>query len=118
MCCWRIFGQFFVLGGMMDDFFGCKFSVLVDVGINFWSFWFIGDGIKLVLLVVLVDFQCVVCVCEVFFCGGGKVLVFCVDICVLEFGDGLKELMLDIDGQVIKFIVGNSMLVSLQWLGQ
>jgi type VI secretion system protein ImpL len=54
---------------------------------------------------------------EVFFRGGGKAPAFRVDVRALELSDGLKELTLDIDGQVSKFTSGSNQVVSLQWPG-
>ena len=111
------FGQLFAPGGMMDDFFQRKLLPLVDVGTNPWSFKPTGDGSRPVATAALSDFQRAARVREVFFRGGGKAPAFRVDIRALELAEGLKELSLDIDGQVSKFVVGNSQVVSLQWPG-
>jgi type VI secretion system protein ImpL len=111
------FGQFFAPGGMMDDFFTRKLNALVDVGTNPWSFRPTGDGSRPVSPTALADFQRAARVREVFFRNGGKAPAFRVDVRALELSDGLKELTLDIDGQVSRFTPGNSAPVSLQWPG-
>jgi len=111
------FGQFFAPGGTMDDFFQRKLLPLVDVGTNPWSFRPTGDGTKPVSPAALADFQRAARVREVFFRGGGKAPAFRVDIRALELADGLKELSLDIDGQVTRFLPGNAQSVTLQWPG-
>ncbi|MCF8207620.1 MAG: type VI secretion system membrane subunit TssM [Methylotenera sp.] len=111
------FGQFFAPGGMMDDFFTRKLNALVDVGTNPWSFRPTGDGTRPVSPAALADFQRASRVREVFFRNGGKTPAFRVDVRALELGDGLKELTLDIDGQVSRFTAGNTAPVSLQWPG-
>jgi type VI secretion system protein ImpL len=111
------FGQFFAPGGVMDDFFTRKLAPLVDVGTNPWSFRPTGDGTKPVSPAALADFQRATRVREVFFRGGGKAPAFRVDVRALELSDGLKELTLDIDGQVSKFTSGSNQVVSLQWPG-
>jgi type VI secretion system protein ImpL len=111
------FGQFFAPGGMMDDFFTRKLAPLVDVGTNPWSFKPTGDGSKPVAPAALADFQRAARVREVFFRGGGKAPAFRVDVRALELADGLKELTLDIDGQVTKLTPGSNQAVSLQWPG-
>lgn len=111
------FGQFFAPGGMMDDFFTRKLNALVDVGTNPWSFRPTGDGTRPVSPAALADFQRAARVREVFFRNGGKTPAFRVDVRALELGDGLKELTLDIDGQVSRFTAGNTAPVSLQWPG-
>ena len=50
-----------------------------------------------------------------FFRGGGKAPSFKVDIRALEMEDGLKEINLDIDGVVMKFLAGNTTPVTVQW---
>ena len=52
---------------------------------------------------------------EVFFRGGGKAPAFKVDIRAVEMDDGLKEIDLDIDGQALKFVAGNTTPVTVQW---
>ncbi|MCH8857403.1 MAG: type VI secretion system membrane subunit TssM, partial [Proteobacteria bacterium] len=111
------FGQFFAPGGMMDDFFTRKLNALVDVGTNPWSFRPTGDGSRPVSPAALADFQRAARVREVFFRNGGKTPAFRVDVRALELSDGLKELTLDIDGQVSRFTAGNTAPVSLQWPG-
>jgi type VI secretion system protein ImpL len=111
------FGQLFAPGGMMDDFFQRKLLPLVDVGTNPWSFKPTGDGGRPVAATALADFQRAARVREVFFRSGGKSPAFRVDIRALELGEGLKELSLDIDGQVSKFVPGSAQAVSLQWPG-
>jgi type VI secretion system protein ImpL len=111
------FGQFFAPGGMMDDFFTRKLNALVDVGTNPWTFRPTGDGSRPVSPAALADFQRAARVREVFFRNGGKAPAFRVDVRALELSDGLKELTLDIDGQVSRFTPGNNAPVSLQWPG-
>jgi type VI secretion system protein ImpL len=111
------FGQFFAPGGLMDDFFQRKLQPLVDVSTKPWSFRPTGDGTRPVAPAALADFERAARVREVFFRGGGRAPAFRVDVRALELADGLKELTLDIDGQVTKFTAGNTQSVSLQWPG-
>ena len=88
---------------------------LVDTGTNPWSFKPTGDGAKAVNPAALADFQRGARIKEVFFRSGGKQPSFKVDIRALEMGDGLKEIVLDIDGQAFKFVAGNTTPVTVQW---
>ncbi len=111
------FGQLFAPGGMLDDFYQRKLAALVDTGTNPWTFKPTGDGSRPVAAAALADFQRAARIREVFFRGGGKVPAFRVDLRALELSEGLKELSLDIDGQVSKFVPGSSQVLSLQWPG-
>jgi type VI secretion system protein ImpL len=109
------FAQLFGGGGMLDDFYTRKLAPLVDTGTNPWSFKPVGDGSKPVNAAALVDFQRAARIKEVFFRSGGKAPSFKVDIRALEMEDGLKEINLDIDGVVMKFLAGNTTPVTVQW---
>jgi len=109
------FAQLFGAGGMLDDFYSRKLANLVDTGTNPWSFKPVGDGSKPVNATALVDFQRAARIKEVFFRSGGKTPSFKVDIRVLEMDDGLKEIALDIDGVVTKFVAGNTTPATVQW---
>jgi type VI secretion system protein ImpL len=109
------FAQLFGGGGMLDDFYVRKLGNLVDTGTNPWSFKPVGDGSRPVNAAALVDFQRGARIKEVFFRSGGKTASFKVDIRAVEMEDGLKEIDLDIDGQIMKFMAGNTTPVTVQW---
>jgi type VI secretion system protein ImpL len=109
------FAQLFGGGGMLDDFYSRKLATLVDTGTNPWTFKPTGDGSKPVNAAALVDFQRAARIKEVFFRGGGKTPSFRVDIRAIEMDDGLKEITLDIDGAVTKFVAGNTTPVTVNW---
>jgi len=109
------FSQLFGAGGMLDEFYSRKLVALVNTGTNPWSFKPTGDGSRPVNAAALADFQRAARIKEVFFRGGGKSPSFKVDIRALEMEDGLKEINLEIDGTVMKFIAGNPTPVTVQW---
>ncbi len=111
------FGQLFGPGGLVDDFFQRKLAPLVDIGSTPWRFKPTGDGSRPVAPAALADFQRAARVRDVFFRSGGRVPAFQVDVRLLEASDGLKELQLDFDGQVVRLPSGNSTPVTLQWPG-
>ena len=111
------FGQLFAPGGMLDDFYQRKLAALVDTGTNPWSFKPTGDGSKPVAAAALADFQRAARIKEVFFRNGGKMPSFRVDVRAIEIADPLKELTLDIDGQPLKFVAGNTAPQSISWPG-
>jgi type VI secretion system protein ImpL len=109
------FAQVFGAGGMLDDFYNRKLVSLVNTGTNPWSFKPTGDGTKPVNAAALVDFQRGARIKEVFFRSGGKTPSFKVDIRAIEMEEGLKEIVLDIDGTAMKFVAGNTTPVTIQW---
>jgi type VI secretion system protein ImpL len=108
------FSDMFGGGGKLDAFYQQKLAALVDQGTNPWSFKPV-DGAKPVNSTSLADFQRAARIKEVFFRGGGKTPSFKVDMRSLEMLDGLKEVTLDVDGQPLKFVAGNSAAATVQW---
>lgn len=111
------FGQLFGQGGQLDDFFQRKLFALVDTGTNPWSFKPLADGSKPVTPAALADFQRAARIREVFFRGGGRAPSFRLDVRAVELADGLKEVTLDVDGQVTKLTGPTSAPASLSWPG-
>lgn len=109
------FGQMFGVGGQLDDFFQRRLAPLVDVGTNPWSFKPLPDGSRPPGGAALADFQRAARIREAFFRSGGKQPGFKVDLRVVEMAEGLKELSLDIDGQVAKFSAGNTAAQTVTW---
>ena len=109
------FSQMFGVGGLMDDFYQRRLVTVVDTGTNPWSFKPLPDGTKPAGGAALADFQRAARIRDVFFRAGGKVPAFRVDIRALEMSPDLKELNVDIDGQVIKFVPGNTTVATVNW---
>jgi type VI secretion system protein ImpL len=109
------FGQMFGVGGQLDDFFQRKLATLVDVGVTPWAYRPLPDGTKPPGGAALADFQRAAKIREAFFRAGGKAPGFKVDLRVLEMDPGIKELVLDVDGQALKFSAGNTAAQTLSW---
>jgi type VI secretion system protein ImpL len=112
------FGQLFGPGGMLDDFFQRRLASLVDTGTNPWRYKPLADGARPASPAALADFQRAARIKDGFFRGGGKTPGFRLEIRAVEMSEGLKELSLDIDGQVVKFVAGNTASVVLNWPSQ
>lgn len=112
------FGQLFGPGGMLDDFYQRRLASMVDTGTNPWRYKPLADGARPASPVALADFQRAARIKDGFFRGGGKAPGFRLEIRAVEMAEGLKELSLDIDGQVVKFVAGNTASVVLNWPSQ
>ena len=109
------FGQMFGVGGLLDDFYQRRLADLVDTGANPWTYRPLPDGSRPGGGASLADFQRAARIRDAFFRNGGKQPGFKVELRVVEMDEGLKELDLDMDGQVLKFTPGNTTTQSLSW---
>jgi type VI secretion system protein ImpL len=109
------FGQIFGVGGQLDDFYQRRLASLVDTGATPWAFRPLPDGTKPAGGAALADFQRAARIREAFFRGGGKTPGFKVDLRMLEMSDGLSEVVIDVDGQPLKFVAGNTSPQTFSW---
>lgn len=109
------FGQMFGVGGQLDDFFQRKLSALVDIGVTPWAYRPLPDGTRPPGGAGLADFQRAAKIREAFFRGGGKAPGFKVDLRLLEMDLAIKELVIDVDGQAMKFTPGNTAAQTFTW---
>ena len=110
------FGQFFGVGGMLDDFYQRRLAGLVDIGVTPWAYKPMADGSKPPGGgAALADFQRAAKIKEAYFRAGGKQPGFKVDLRVTEMSDGMKDLTLDFDGTPLKFTAGNTAAQTVTW---
>ncbi len=100
------FGQLFGPGGLMDEFYQRKLAPLVDTGTNPWSYKPLPDGSRPAAQAALAEFQRAARIRDVFFRSGGRVPLVKHDLRALEFTGDLKEVKLDVDGQVMTLARG------------
>jgi type VI secretion system protein ImpL len=110
------FGQLFGQGGMLDDFFNRRLAPLVDTGGATWAYRPLPDGTRPSAR-SLPEFQRAARIREAFFRAGGKVPGFRIDVRAAELADGLKEVTIDIDGQVHRLSAGGQP-VTIAWPSQ
>ena len=111
------FGQFFGAGGLMDDFFQRKLAPLVDTGGATWTYKPLADGSRPPTPAAIADFQRAARIKDVFFRGGGKSPSMKIEIKLTELEPSLKELVLDVDGQVQKLTTGGPS-ITVNWPAQ
>ncbi|MFO1294435.1 MAG: type VI secretion system membrane subunit TssM [Rubrivivax sp.] len=108
------FGQLFGPGGMLDDFFQRRLASLVDVSTPSWSYRPLADGSRPVAPAALAEFQRAQRIKEVFFRAGGKQPALRIELRLVELEPSLKELDLDIDGQVSRLTTGGPS-ITVNW---
>lgn len=109
-------GQLFGGGGLMDAFFQARLAALVDTSTPAWSYKPTGDGSKPVRAAALSSFQQAQRIRDVFFRSGGKTPSMRIEMRLAEIDPELKELVLDVDGQVQKLSPGGAS-VAVSWPG-
>lgn len=110
-------GQLFGGGGLMDDFFQKRLASLVDTGASTWTYKPLSDGSKPVRAAALAEFQRAERIKDVFFRSGGKSPSMKIEMRLAEIDPTLKELVLDIDGQVSRLAPGGPS-VAINWPSQ
>jgi type VI secretion system protein ImpL len=110
-------GQLFGGGGLMDEFFQKRLANLVDTGTATWSYKPLGDGSKPVQAAALAEFQRAARIKDVFFRSGGKTPAMKIEMRLAEIDPALKELALDIDGQLHKLVPGGQS-IAIGWPSQ
>ncbi|MBX3600490.1 MAG: type VI secretion system membrane subunit TssM [Rubrivivax sp.] len=108
------FGQLFGQGGLLDDFFQRRLAALVDTSRPVWAYRPLADGTRPVTPAALADFQRAQRIRETFFRAGGKVPAVQFELRLLEIEPSLRELVLDIDGQVQRMSSGGP-TVPVSW---
>lgn len=112
------FGQLFGYGGLLDEFFQRRLAAVVDTAANPWSYKPLPDGSAAPGAAALADFQRAARIREAFFRAGGRMPAFRMDVRALELGEGVKELVLDVDGEAIRFSPDSPASAALQWPGR
>ncbi len=111
------FGQLFGQGGLIDSFFQQRLAPLVDTTRPTWAYRPLTDGTRPVTPAALADFQRAQRIREVFFRAGGQVPAMRLELRLSEIEPSLRELRLDIDGQVQTLTTGGPS-VAVSWPAQ
>ena len=109
------FGQMFGVGGMLDDFYQKRLANVVDTGAATWVFKPLADGERPPGGAALIEFQRASRIKEAFFRTGDKAPSFKVDLRITKMAEGMPDVTIDIDGQVLKFAAGNTAAQTVTW---
>jgi type VI secretion system protein ImpL len=110
------FARLFSPGGLLDEFFQKNLSQYVDKSGRVWTFKPTG-GASMGDSGTLVQFQRAAVIRDVFFQGGAKTASLRLDFKPLEMDAAITQLILDVDGQLVKYSHGPQVRQSVQWPG-
>lgn len=111
------FASLFAPGGMMDEFFRTNLQPMVDISTTPWRFRQGVDGTPVGGSAALASFQRAATIRDVYFRAGGKVPSIRMDIKPLEMDASISQLVLDIDGEVLRYQHGPQIPKSMVWPG-
>jgi type VI secretion system protein ImpL len=110
------FSQLFSPGGSMDDFYQKNLANLVDVSTTPWSFKRGVDGAPAGGSAALGAFQRAKAIQEVFF-RGARTPSLNISMKVVEMDTSIQQLILDVDGQTLRYSHGPQLAQSIAWPG-
>jgi len=109
------FGQFFGVGGVMDNYFRKYLQSYVDTSASAWR-WQPGAAQKLgINASVLQTFQRAAAIRDAFFRSGGVQPTVRFELKPVAMDASITQFLLDLDGQQISYDHGPSRPVSMQW---
>lgn len=108
------FGQLFGPGGRFDRLFQEKLASVVDTGARVWKFRneALGQDVG-----SLPQFQRAQVIRETFFAGGGTTPSMRLEFKPVEMDARITQFVLDVDGQVIRYVHGPQIPTAVQWPG-
>ncbi|WP_326535485.1 type VI secretion system membrane subunit TssM [Pseudorhodoferax sp.] len=111
------FARLFASGGAMDEFFRSHLQPLVDISTNPWTFKQGVDGTPVGGSAALASFQRAATMRDVFFRAGGRVPTVRLDVKPLDMDASIAQMVLDVDGEVLRYQHGPQIPKSLGWPG-
>jgi type VI secretion system protein ImpL len=111
------FAKLFAMGGTMDEFFRSTLQPMVDISTATWTFKQGIDGTPVGGSSSLASFQRAATIRDVFFRSGGKAPVIRLDIKPIEMDASISQLVLDVDGDVLRYQHGPQIPKSVSWPG-
>jgi type VI secretion system protein ImpL len=111
------FAQMFAPGGLMDDFFQKHLQSLVNTASDPWRFNNHPADTNGTDAALLAPFQKATVIRDTYFPPGSHDAQLKLEIKPLEMDPSITEMVLDVDGQVIRYAHGPQVPASVQWPG-
>lgn len=111
------FNRIFATGGVLDAFWSKQLAPLADIASDPWRYK-PTDGNRLLQGPDLTPFQQAAQIRRVFFNGeGGKKFSWSMQVSVVDMDPAITELVIDIDGQVLRYAHGPERPMQVRWPG-
>ncbi|SMC29538.1 type VI secretion system protein ImpL [Andreprevotia lacus DSM 23236] len=107
------FAQLFAPAGMMDDFFQKHLATQVDTAARPWRF----KGENGARANFLAAFERAAVIRDVYFSGGSRTPSVRVEIKPVQMDANISQIVLDIDGQIVRYAHGPQVGTQVQWPG-
>ena len=111
------FARLFSVGGTMDEFFRANLQPMVDISTSSWTFKQGIDGTPAGGSPSLVSFQKAATIRDVYFRAGGKSPSIRLDIRPIEMDASISQMVLDVDGEILRYQHGPQIPKSVSWPG-
>ncbi|KWB48615.1 type VI secretion system membrane subunit TssM [Burkholderia ubonensis] len=111
------FAQLFAPGGLMDDFFQKNLQPIVDTTSHPWRFANRNADADPAAAAMLASFEKAAVIRDVYFGGGARAAQLKAQIQPLEMDPAIAEMVLDVDGQIVRYAHGPLVPSAVQWPG-
>lgn len=111
------FARLFAPGGLFDEFFRAQLQPMVDISREPWTFKQGIDGTPVGGSAALAAFQRAATIRDVYFRSGGRQPSLRVEIKPLDMDASLAQMVLDVDGEVLRYQHGPQIPKSMTWPG-
>ncbi|MBN3793023.1 type VI secretion IcmF C-terminal domain-containing protein, partial [Burkholderia sp. Ac-20353] len=111
------FVQLFAPGGLMDDFFQKNLQPIVDTTSHPWRFANRNADADPSAAAMLASFEKAAVIRDVYFGGGARTAQLKVQIEPVEMDPAISEMVLDVDGQIVRYAHGPLASSAVQWPG-
>ncbi|MFJ1209072.1 type VI secretion system membrane subunit TssM [Burkholderia pyrrocinia] len=111
------FAQMFAPGGLMDDFFQKNLQSIVDTTSHPWRFANRNADADPAAAAMLASFEKAAVIRDAYFGGGARTAQLKVQIQPLEMDPSITEMVLDIDGQIVRYAHGPLVQSAVDWPG-
>ncbi|WP_322082380.1 type VI secretion system membrane subunit TssM [Burkholderia sp. BCC1972] len=111
------FAQMFAPGGLMDDFFQKNLQTIVDTTSHPWRFANRNADADPSAAAMLASFEKAAVIRDVYFGGGARTAQLKVQVQPLEMDPSITEMVLDVDGQIVRYAHGPLVQSAVEWPG-